>query len=133
MQVTYGGMCTIGNAESKLEDHQQKDIGILDDLCNLFPLELVALHTSLVASNAVNSVNSLLFIEEAGTIGSIGEKNGQDNSPNESDETEDDEQPLKHVSEHWLRDGMDEWLTYPPGRKSSANMSNPICARKSVV
>ncbi|KAI6774066.1 hypothetical protein HG531_000915 [Fusarium graminearum] len=65
---------TIGNAKRKLEEHQEEDIGIRDDLSNLIPLEVVVLHSSLVASNSIDRIDALLFIEESCSGRSIWEK-----------------------------------------------------------
>lgn len=67
---------TIGNAKRKLEEHQEEDIGIRDDLSNLIPLEVVVLHSSLVASNSIDRIDALLFIEESCSGRSIWEKDG---------------------------------------------------------
>lgn len=88
-------MCTVGDAEGNLEDHQQKDIGILDDLADLLPLEAVVLHASLVTSNTIDGINTLLLVEKSCVVGGIGEENSEHDGPGESDETEDDEEPLR--------------------------------------
>jgi hypothetical protein len=69
-------MCTVGNAKGNLEDHQEQDIGILDNFADLLPLEAVVLQASLVTSDTIDGINALLLIEETGVVGSVGEEDG---------------------------------------------------------
>jgi hypothetical protein len=69
-------MSTVGDAESNLKDHQQEDIGVLDDFADLLPLEAVVLHACLVTSNTIDGIDALLLIEEARVVGGIGEEDG---------------------------------------------------------
>lgn len=88
-------MGTIGNAKRQLIDHQQQHVGILDNLADLIPLEVVVLHAGLVAADSVDGLDSLLFIEEACFIGRVGKEEKKDDCPDEGDETKDNEEPLQ--------------------------------------
>jgi hypothetical protein len=69
--TAYSCMGSIGNTECELKDHQQQHVRVLDNLPNLLPLEVIVLHTSLVAPNSIDGVDALLLGEKSCVLGGV--------------------------------------------------------------